>query len=94
VLGVRHAQHVAAAELPLHRGASPLPLVDRLAGMEFEYWYVVLPTITGKRLKGENPEAHLNRELAELVERGWEPLSISTGNPHSFAGFLMRKPRE
>lgn len=59
--------------------------------MAYKFWYLALPTPSGKRLKGESITDHINRELTEVVERGWEPVSIASSSPLSFS-FLLRKP--
>lgn len=59
--------------------------------MAFEFWYIRLPT-ANQRLKGESVEDHANRELAELVGRGWEPISATRPTAIDRIGFLLRKP--
>lgn len=58
----------------------------------YEYWYLTLPT-KNARLKGESVEDHANRELSELVERGWEPVSVTRPDVIGAIGFLLRKVR-
>ncbi len=57
--------------------------------MESEYWYVTLPS--GKKLRGEDERAAINRELGELVARGWEPVSITGAHPAMQIGVMFRK---
>lgn len=45
-----------------------------VTSMGTEYWYVQLPS--GKTLRGERTQDAINRELNELVARGWEPVSM------------------
>lgn len=59
----------------------------------YEFWYISLPTKTGQRLKGESVEDHANRELNDLVERGWEPISFDRPQGIGPIGFLLRKPK-
>jgi hypothetical protein len=54
-----------------------------------EYWYVALPT--GDKLRGEDGPAAINRELAELVARGWEPISITSSAPTMKVGVMLKK---
>jgi hypothetical protein len=54
-----------------------------------EFWYIELPT--GKTLKGEHPIDAANRELTELVTRGWEPISARPATVIGRHGFLLRK---
>lgn len=54
-----------------------------------EYWYVVLPS--GKPLRGENAQATINREMNELVGRGWKPESIASGHPAMQIGVMFKK---
>ncbi len=58
--------------------------------MKYEYWFITLPVIGGKSLKGELWQARLNRELSEIVERGWEPDKMTAHSTGSY-GFLFRK---
>lgn len=53
-----------------------------------EFWYVKLPS--GAKLRGEDERDAINRELNELVERGWEPVSIATASP-LWVGVMLRK---
>jgi hypothetical protein len=63
------------------------------SGMSYEFWYITLPTQAGQRIKGESVEDHANRELGELVERGWEPVSVTRPVNIGAIGFLLRKPK-
>lgn len=58
--------------------------------MANEYWYVTLPTPGTKRFKGESAVDHINRELTELVERGWEPVSIASTAPTMQVAVMLR----
>ena len=60
-----------------------------LALMAAEYWYVTLPT--GKKLKGENERDAINRELTELVARGWEPVTMTSSAPTLMIGVMFKK---
>lgn len=51
--------------------------------MTTEYWYLQLPT--GKALRGERTSETINRELQELVARGWVPVTVTEG------AFLLKK---
>lgn len=62
-----------------------------LTGMGNEYWYVTLPTPGAKRLRGETATDQMNRELNELVERGWEPISVASSAPGMQIGVMLRK---
>jgi hypothetical protein len=57
--------------------------------MASEFWYIELPT--GKTLRGEGHIEAANRELTELVERGWEPISARTATLIGRHGFLLKK---
>lgn len=57
--------------------------------MPTEYWYITLPS--GKKLRGESERDAINRELNELVERGWEPVSIAGSAPGLQIGVMLRK---
>ena len=57
--------------------------------MASEFWYIELPT--GKSLRGEFPVDAANRELTELVERGWEPISARPAMVIGRHGFLLKK---
>jgi hypothetical protein len=59
-----------------------------LATMATEYWYVKLPA--GAKMRGEQPTDTINRELAEMVGRGWEPMSVLSNAP-SLAIYVMFK---
>jgi hypothetical protein len=59
--------------------------------MPNEFWVVRLPVPGNKRLRDETPIDHMNRELTELVERGWEPTSMALDTAGNGV-FLMRKP--
>jgi len=54
-----------------------------------EFWYIELPN--GKSLRGETPEDAANRELTELVGRGWEPISARPAMLVGRHGFLLKK---
>ena len=54
-----------------------------------KHWVIVLPT--GERLKGEDMTASIDRELSELVERGWEVVGFSRANTITPATFVLRK---
>lgn len=60
-----------------------------ISTMADEYWYVTLPT--GAKLKGEKERDAINRELAELVDRGWEPVSITSSAPTLMIGVMFKK---
>jgi len=55
-----------------------------------EYWAILLPA--GKLLRGEDHLGAVNRELAELVSRGWQVHSFSRPNLIGPATFLLEKP--
>lgn len=57
--------------------------------MSYEFWYISLPA--GKRLPRESEEDAVNRELSELVARGWEPVDVTRPAPIGPVGFLLRK---
>jgi len=59
--------------------------------MANEFWVVRLPVLGNKRLRNETQTDHMNRELTELVDRGWEPVSM-TLDTANVGVFLMRKP--
>lgn len=63
------------------------------SGMDYEFWYITLPTATGQRLKGETVDDHANRELGDLVGRGWEPISVTRPVAIGAIGFLLRKAK-
>lgn len=54
-----------------------------------EFWYVTLPT--GAKRRGENARDAIDGELKELVERGWEPVSIASSAPGLRVGVMFRK---
>lgn len=56
-----------------------------------EYWVVSLPS--GKRLKGEDVLDAMNRELAELADRGWEVVGFDRASQIGPGTFVMRKDR-
>jgi len=58
----------------------------------FDYWYLSMPT--GMRERKESLEDAVNRELNELVLRGWEPLSVTRPTNIDKVGFLLRRPKE
>lgn len=60
--------------------------VFRMAG-GYEYWMLKLPA--GRVLRGETDMDAINRELAELVGRGWEVHSFSRASTIGPADFLM-----
>lgn len=57
--------------------------------MAAEYWYLKLPS--GAKLRGENEVDAINRELTELVGRGWEPVSIASSAPGLQIGVMLKK---
>lgn len=57
--------------------------------MTDEYWYVKLPS--GAKARGEQPMDTINRELAELVSRGWEPVSVTSTAPTMMIGVMFKK---
>ncbi|MBN9153546.1 MAG: hypothetical protein J0J05_06150 [Microbacterium sp.] len=57
--------------------------------MGTEYWYVHLPS--GAKLRGETPMDAINRELNELVGRGWEPVSITSPYPNQSIYVMLKK---
>jgi hypothetical protein len=61
--------------------------------MANEFWLVRLPVLGNKRLRNETTNDHMNRELTELVERGWEPISMTMDTVGNSV-FLMRKSVE
>lgn len=65
---------------------------DSVGQMTFEYWYIELPPMGSVKRKGETIEDHANRDLAELVGRGWEPTSVTRPSNIGRIGFLLRKP--
>lgn len=60
-----------------------------LTSMPHEYWYVTLPS--GAKLRGEDARGAINRELTELVGRGWEPVSIASAAPGMLVGVMLKK---
>lgn len=56
--------------------------------MATEYWYLQLPT--GQALRGERPADTINRELQELVARGWEPVTM-TATASLYAAIIFKK---
>ena len=58
---------------------------------KYEYWVVALPT--GQRLKGEDVLAHMNRELTELVERGWDVAAFDRPTAIGPGTFVLRKEK-
>lgn len=62
--------------------------------MSFDFWYVELPVVGSVRLKKETVVDHANRELNELVDRGWEPISVQRSSQIGAVGFLMRRPKD
>jgi len=58
---------------------------------DHEYWMITLPA--GRRERSESMDDAVNRELAELLERGWDVHSFQRDSTISPATFLMRKPR-
>jgi hypothetical protein len=69
---------------------TPPQNAERSRAMPNDYWYISLPT-SNRRLKGESIDDHANRELAELVGRGWEPISVTRTSDIGRIGFLLRK---
>lgn len=59
--------------------------------MSYEFWYISLPA--GKRLPRESEEDAVNRELSELVARGWEPVNATRPQGIGPIGFLLRKEK-
>jgi len=59
--------------------------------MTWDFWYIELPT--GKTLGGETGFDAANRELGELVDRGWEPISARPALVIGRHGFLLRKEK-
>jgi hypothetical protein len=57
--------------------------------MGSEYWYVRLPA--GAKMRGEQPMDTINRELNELVDRGWEPISVSSTAPTMMICVMLKK---
>ncbi len=56
-----------------------------------EYWMITLPA--GQRGRNESMDDAINRELTELLERGWDVHSFQRERVLAPATFLMRKPR-
>jgi len=56
-----------------------------------EYWAVSLPS--GQKLKGEDVMAAMNRELTELVERGWDVVAIDRSSQIGPATFVLKKAK-
>lgn len=42
-------------------------------------------------MRGEEPMVTINRELTELVERGWEPVAIESTAPTLSICVLLKK---
>jgi hypothetical protein len=59
--------------------------------MTYEFWYISLPA--GQRFRRESEEDAVNRELSELVDRGWEPVNATRPQGIGPIGFLLRKPK-
>ncbi|CAN5426464.1 hypothetical protein BH09ACT9_BH09ACT9_00900 [soil metagenome] len=59
----------------------------------YEFWYITLPITGNVRKKGETLEDHANRELSELVTRGWEPISVTRPQNIGAIGFLLRRAK-
>ncbi|WP_159877849.1 hypothetical protein [Plantibacter sp. T3] len=59
--------------------------------MSYEFWYISLPS--GQRFRGESEEDAANRELSELVDRGWEPVNATRPGAIGPIGFLLRKEK-
>ena len=57
--------------------------------MASEHWYLRLPA--GQIARKENPVDAINRELAELVARGWEPTSMVSLNPSASIYVMLKK---
>ncbi len=57
--------------------------------MPFEYWYVGLPS--GAKARGETEYDAINRELSELVGRGWEPVTMTSPHPSLKIYVMFRK---
>lgn len=60
-----------------------------LSAMGTEHWYVRLPA--GAKARGEQPMDTINRELGELIERGWEPVSILSTAPTMYICVMLKK---
>jgi hypothetical protein len=60
-----------------------------LAGMGNEYWYVKLPA--GAKARGEQTSDTINRELSELVARGWEPVTMTSPVPTTYICVIFKK---
>lgn len=60
--------------------------------MGIEYWYIRLPS-GDKATKHEMPQDHINRELSELVSRGWHVVSHAemSGGLLGNVSFVLRK---
>lgn len=60
--------------------------------MGTDYWYIRLPS-GAKATKQEMPQDHINRELSELVSRGWHVVSHSemSGALLGHVSFVLRK---
>ena len=76
---------VRTATLTSRRGGRS----ETLGALMNEYWYVTLPS--GARLRGEDARTAINRELSELVQRGWEPVSMATEHPTLMVAVLLKK---
>lgn len=62
--------------------------------MSAEYWFLSLPS--GQPLRKEPRPDHINRELKELVGRGWEPVSMSVhaqAMPGMSIALMMKKEK-
>lgn len=60
--------------------------------MTWDFWYIELPA--GAKLRRESIDDAANRELNELVDRGWEPISVTRATSISGVGFLMKRPKD
>jgi len=58
----------------------------------FDFWYLSLPS--GARERKESFDDAVNRELEELVLRGWEPLSVTRPTNLDKVGFLLRRSKD
>lgn len=62
-----------------------------LAVMATEYWYLKLPA--GAKGRGEQPMDTINRELAELAERGWDVVTAMTTAPTTYVCVMLKKEK-
>lgn len=57
--------------------------------MATEYSYVRL--LAGAKSRGKDAMATINRELTELVGRGWEPISVLSTAPTMMITVMLKK---